>query len=636
MAAPSIASSLHKEPELLRQEATRVQQTLEALYRSHYTTIIENYECMTFIQERGTEFQADLTALQEEVGGLKEACGPFTAGAQAIVGDLKRNRQTFQHHLQLVELLEVPQVMDACLRNGLYDEAVEVVAFANTLERRHLRSLEQADPYSNSKSRSMFDEGGRGKHTVVIAGLVQELRVLQRQLRERLVYQLRLPIQLPRCLQIISCLRKLDGLALDARSQGPRKRQLSLSAAPATVNRGRIGAAHDVSGHDELEKELQTEFLDARDAWLQSELEQGRSGASGARGHGVGVADLMAMIEANRTHWFEITTQFRAIFLDDGLEASGSSSSTHSSSTSLLRGQDGAGGSKVLSAWLLRRLALFLGELEDKLAHVTEGAVLADVMEQCLFFAASMGRIGGDFRASLGPVFSQAILAMADAHWSASRVELEALLERCAREGTMLRAQPRPHRQSGSGSHPYPMCYYAPGSTGPNQHDGRDTAHHSAQPDPDTSTSESDFPAPPSSILAFPPLAQFTNLVLVSYNQLRQCTPWSLVDDLQALLVTRLREVAGLLVKHEEQLQQLIREHDEEAQAPLSAVTGQYRDLRREARDVVFPYVIRCFGRMVTGGGGGGVGKMTREGRQIEELDTEMRKVWSAQSPEPC
>lgn len=43
------------------------------------------------------------------------------------------------HHLtrQLVELLEVPQLMDACVRSDLMEEALSIATFASTLERRH-------------------------------------------------------------------------------------------------------------------------------------------------------------------------------------------------------------------------------------------------------------------------------------------------------------------------------------------------------------------------------------------------------------------------------------------------------------------------------------------------------------------
>lgn len=40
-------------------------------------------------------------------------------------------------HLQLVELLEVPQLMDACVRSDLLEEALSIATFASTLERRH-------------------------------------------------------------------------------------------------------------------------------------------------------------------------------------------------------------------------------------------------------------------------------------------------------------------------------------------------------------------------------------------------------------------------------------------------------------------------------------------------------------------
>lgn len=202
--------------------------------------------------------------------------------------------------------------------------------------------------------------------------------------------------------QIISCLRKLDGLALEAAHLG-------------------TGVKPGSREHAALELKLQAEFLDARDAWLQSVLDGRGAAAPAAAGGGssggaaaeagrrpgslaslAGVAGqgqqrdpaqaLMEVVERHRTHWFEIATQFRAIFLDaeDGAGAGRVSGAGG--------GGGGGGGSKILSAWLLRRIEAFLGQLVRGLEDVTDGAALADALEQCLFFAASMGRIGGDFQ----------------------------------------------------------------------------------------------------------------------------------------------------------------------------------------------------------------------------------------------
>ena len=98
---------------------------------------------------------------------------------------------------------------------------------------------------------------------------------------------------------------------------------------------------------------------------------------------------LIEVIEKNRTLWFEIATQFRAIFTNDGGEASGAAAGATGGTGEA--SSDGTA-NQVLSAWIMRRIQAFVGLLRSNVPLVRDGAVLHDLLDQCMFFGASMGR----------------------------------------------------------------------------------------------------------------------------------------------------------------------------------------------------------------------------------------------------
>ena len=64
-----------------------------------------------------------------------------SSSLSALAERHRLRRRTLLQHGSLLELLELPALMDACLRAGLYDEALAVAAFGNALERRHSTSI---------------------------------------------------------------------------------------------------------------------------------------------------------------------------------------------------------------------------------------------------------------------------------------------------------------------------------------------------------------------------------------------------------------------------------------------------------------------------------------------------------------
>ena len=110
--------SLKNEPVRLALESERVNVELEALVLDNYKVFIENLTCSSHLSSKDKKINEMSIELNEKLGLLNNACGLFKDRVNHFVNLHKRNRKTLQHQSQLVELLEVPQLVDACARNG--------------------------------------------------------------------------------------------------------------------------------------------------------------------------------------------------------------------------------------------------------------------------------------------------------------------------------------------------------------------------------------------------------------------------------------------------------------------------------------------------------------------------------------
>ncbi|XP_071423375.1 conserved oligomeric Golgi complex subunit 8 isoform X1 [Pithys albifrons albifrons] len=199
-------AELGREPARLAAERARVGAETRRLAFEHYRAFIRSAECTGRAGRGFGGIESRLSSLLERLPALQDACRTFMRDAEEIACSRRMNSLTLNRHTEILEILEIPQLMDTCVRNGYYEEALELAAYVRRLERKH-------------------------SSIPVIQGIVEEVRQSAQLMLTQLIQQLRTNVALPACLRVIGFLRRMDVLT---------------------------------------EAELRVKFLQARDAWLRS------------------------------------------------------------------------------------------------------------------------------------------------------------------------------------------------------------------------------------------------------------------------------------------------------------------------------------------------------------------------------
>lgn len=172
------------EPDRLRAEQGQIGVQMEELAFTNFGAFTAGAKSIESMHDEIEKLVESAQRIEEGLPKLSAACQDFCHRVKGISKSRKVNHKTLRQHTQILELLEMAQLMDACVQNEHYDEALEIQQHALRLASQH--------------------------HDIPIIRMVAEeikesTTAMQRQLHTLLSGS----VTLPSCLRLIGFLRRL-------------------------------------------------------------------------------------------------------------------------------------------------------------------------------------------------------------------------------------------------------------------------------------------------------------------------------------------------------------------------------------------------------------------------------------------
>eukprot|EP00457_Paulinella_chromatophora_P004266 gb/GEZN01004278.1/.p1 GENE.gb/GEZN01004278.1/~~gb/GEZN01004278.1/.p1 ORF type:complete len:609 (+),score=118.66 gb/GEZN01004278.1/:98-1924(+) len=178
-------SRLEKEPIHLEQQSQQLQRAIEDLAVEGYRSFVQTSHSLHAAHGSISHMDAELGGLIEGLARFQKRGQQFQAQATRIRRAQALNRHMMHSQIQLMELLELPQLMETCVRSDLYEQALDLHDFARTLLSRY-------------------------PSLPIVQDISQEMNATREKVQHQLLEALRGPLQLPKCLSVVGHLRRLQ------------------------------------------------------------------------------------------------------------------------------------------------------------------------------------------------------------------------------------------------------------------------------------------------------------------------------------------------------------------------------------------------------------------------------------------
>lgn len=175
---------LVREPAELRAEKAKLEQDAQQLAFEDYPALIHAQTCRQQVHTALDDLDAHLDGFLETVPELQQACDAFAKMAETLATERRKVIRVMEYHNTLTDLLEIPQLMETCVWNGYFSEAMDLAS--------HVRLLLVKYPLP------------------IVRNIHDQVQASADLMLAQLISHLKRPIKLAAAMNVIGHLRRMD------------------------------------------------------------------------------------------------------------------------------------------------------------------------------------------------------------------------------------------------------------------------------------------------------------------------------------------------------------------------------------------------------------------------------------------
>ena len=139
---------LVREPSVLASEAALLTTELTSLCHREYPTFLHVHSTAKTLVASFDSLSSSISSFLSILPDLDASCHTFTLTARPILAERTKAALVLENHDKLMDILEIPQLIDTCVRNGAYQDASDLASHTTNLVKRFpdvsiIRSVEE-------------------------------------------------------------------------------------------------------------------------------------------------------------------------------------------------------------------------------------------------------------------------------------------------------------------------------------------------------------------------------------------------------------------------------------------------------------------------------------------------------------